>query len=132
VHSHRFFNLLKSAEISHRSEPREQFKIPRRDHSGDTLFIGEPICGLWQRGKTRRVSAKMVTIDTGDTSSHPGYRPERRARRTPRANNTPRRGNILAPVIIGCRAQWSPLEQRAMKISRAFLLLPEALRQIYS
>lgn len=85
-------------------EPREQFKIPRRDRSGDTLFIGEPICGLWQRGRTRRVSTKMVTIDTGDTPD-PGHWPERRARRTPLALITHHAGNILAPVIIGCRAR---------------------------
>lgn len=94
--------------------------MPQRDRSGDTLFIGEPICGLWQRGRTRRVSAKMVTIDTGDTLD-PGTARKEDRRRTPRANNTPELRQYSRP-----RNNWLPraMEQRAMKISRAFLPLP--------
>jgi len=78
-YARRSYSLLKSAETRAVVQSRENnSKYPSDDRNGDTLFISELICGLWQRGRTRRVSAKMVTIDTGDTLD-PGHCPERRA-----------------------------------------------------
>lgn len=99
---------------SHRSEPREQFKILRRDRSGDTFYrrahlrfmaTGKDTSRQCQDGNDRHRRYSGSRALPGKKSAD-----ERLALITHRST-----GNILAPVIIGCRAR----DGTAMKISRA-------------